>query len=76
MMTPKYWKSGGSLVFANLCCIFNASVVIAFPIVTMIITYRYNKKVKIDKAYRKKYRFIFEDIKAEKQPAHLMVILF
>ena len=76
MMTPKYWKSGGGLVFANLWCIFNASIAIFFPIVTMIITYRYNKNVKIDKAYRKKYRFIFEEIKADKQPAHLMVILF
>ena len=58
MMTPKYWKSG-ALIFSNVVCLFNATIAILIPILTMIITYRYNKKMKTDKPYRKKYKFIF-----------------
>lgn len=77
MMKREYWTSfGGGLVFANLWCLANAILTIVMPILTMIITYRYNKNMMIDNAYRKKYKFIFEEIKADKQPAHLMIILF
>lgn len=87
MMKPKYWTGFGrglmgsysshaGLVFANLWCLANAAMTIVMPIVTMIITYRYNKIIKTDSTYKKKYRFIFGDIKADKQPAHLMIILF
>ena len=64
------------MIFSNLFCLFNASIAIAIPLLIIIISFRYNKKMKINKAYRRKYKFIFSEIKADKQPEHLYFVLF
>ena len=75
MITPKYWSSS-ALIFTNVVCLFNAIVSIGVLIAMIVITYRYNKIMKKNKDYRMKYKFIFEDLKADKQPAHLYFVLF
>jgi hypothetical protein len=42
----------------------------------VIISYRYNKNMKRNKAYRKKYKFIFSEIKADKHSANFYFVMF
>ena len=75
MMKPTFWTSL-KMFISSLFCILNFGVLIVMPFITLYISLNYQKKYWTDKRYKRKYRFMFEEIEVKKLACCLYYFFF
>ena len=75
MMKPSYWTSF-KMFTSSLFCIINFGILIVMPFITLYISLNYQKKYWTDKRYKRKYRFMFEEIEVKKLACCLYYVFF
>jgi hypothetical protein len=75
MMKRTYWTSF-NLFVASLFCIINFGVLIIMPFVTLYISLNYQKKYWTDRRYKRRYRFMFQEIEVKKLVCCLYYVFF